>query len=229
MKKLLIIAIVTAGIGALQGCSDIQRTPSRVYMPDMGYSVAYETYADHSKLADSGIFYNARPVAGTVKRGEDPVFHYEMLADTSGAYDKSAAMKNPIASLDKTEAVEAERLYLVNCGVCHGPKLDGKGPLHVKSDGTDGPYTAAPANFVDAGYQSGRIYNMPEGTMFHSITYGKNLMGSYASQVTPKQRWMIISYIKSKQQAAKPAAAPATTPATAGAAPAGKDSAAAKK
>jgi hypothetical protein len=63
--------------------------------------------------------------------------------------------------------------------------------------------------------------------MFHSITYGKNLMGSYASQVTPKQRWMIISYIKSKQHAAKSSAAAA--PATAGAAPAGKDSAAAKK
>jgi mono/diheme cytochrome c family protein len=227
MKKLLIIAIVSAGILILQGCSDIQRKPSRVYMPDMGYSVAYETYADHSKLADSGVFYNARPVPGTVKRGEAVAFHYEMLTDTTGTYDKSAAMKNPIASLDKADAVEAERLYLVNCGVCHGPKLDGKGPLHVRSDGTDGPYTAAPANFVDPNYQSGRIYNMPEGTMFHSITYGKNLMGSYASQVTPKQRWMIISYIKSKQQAAKSSAAAA--PATAGAAPAGKDSAAAKK
>jgi len=221
MKKLLIIAIVTAGIGALQSCSDIQRKPSRVYMPDMGYSVALETYADHSKLADSGIFYNARPVAGTVKRGEDPVFHYEMLTDTTGAYDKSAAMKNPIVSLDKADSVEAERLFLVNCGVCHGPKLDGNGPLY--KDGS-GPYTAKPANLsgADAKYAA-----MAEGTMFHSITYGKNMMGSYASQVTPKQRWMIISYIKSKQHAAKPAAA---TPAATGATPAaGKDSAAAKK
>jgi len=222
MKKLLIIAIVTVSIGALQSCSDIQRKPSRVYMPDMGYSVAYETYADHSKLADSGIFYNARPVRGTVKRGEDPVFHYEMLTDTTGAYDKSAAMKNPIASLDKADAVEAERLFLVNCGVCHGPKLDGNGPLY--KDG-NGPYAAKPANLSgsDAKYVA-----MAEGTMFHSITYGKNMMGSYASQVTPKQRWMIISYIKSKQQAAKPAAG-AATPATTGAAPAGKDSTAAKK
>jgi len=222
MKKLLIIAIVTVSICALQSCSDIQRKPSRVYMPDMGYSVAYETYADHSKLADSGIFYNARPVRGTVKRGEDPVFHYEMLTDTTGAYDKSAAMKNPIASLDKADAVEAERLFLVNCGVCHGPKLDGNGPLY--KDG-NGPYAAKPANLSgsDAKYVA-----MAEGTMFHSITYGKNMMGSYASQVTPKQRWMIISYIKSKQQAAKPAAG-AATPATTGAAPAGKDSTAAKK
>lgn len=222
MKKLFIITIVTAGILVLQSCSDVQRRPSRVYMPDMAYSVAYETYADHSKLADSGVFYNARPVAGTVKRGEDPVFHYEMLTDTTGTYDKSAAMKNPIASLGKADSVEAERLFLVNCGVCHGPKLDGNGPLY--KDG-NGPYTAKPANLSgsDAKYAA-----MVEGTMFHVITYGKNMMGSYASQVTPKQRWMIVSYIKSKQHGAKPAVG-AATPAATGAAPAGKDSAAAKK
>jgi hypothetical protein len=40
---------------------------------------------------------------------------------------------------------------------------------------------------------------MPEGTMFHSVTYGKGFMGSYASQLTRKQRWMIIHYVKSRQ------------------------------
>ena len=42
---------------------------------------------------------------------------------------------------------------------------------------------------------------MAEGTMFHSVTYGKNLMGSYASQLSTEQRWMIIHYIKEKQAA----------------------------
>jgi hypothetical protein len=51
---------------------------------------------------------------------------------------------------------------------------------------------------------------MPEGTMFHSVTYGKGMMGSYASQLTTKQRWMVIHYIKEKQKMATPAT---TTPA----------------
>jgi SNF family Na+-dependent transporter len=34
---------------------------------------------------------------------------------------------------------------------------------------------------------------MPEGQMFYSMTYGKNLMGSYASQLTRDQRWAIIN------------------------------------
>ena len=50
---------------------------------------------------------------------------------------------------------------------------------------------------------------MPEGQMFYSVTYGKNLMGSYASQLSRKQRWQVIRYIKIKQQAGKKAAAPA--------------------
>jgi hypothetical protein len=40
---------------------------------------------------------------------------------------------------------------------------------------------------------------MTDGMMFHSITYGKGLMGSYASQVTRAQRWMIIKYIRTLQ------------------------------
>jgi mono/diheme cytochrome c family protein len=196
MKKLFIITIVVAVFALVQSCSDVKRKPSRVYMPDMAYSVAYETYADHSRLNDSGIFYNSTPVAGTVKRGDDA--HYEILKDTTGSYNVSASLKNPLGALDTAQMVEAERLYLVNCGICHGPKLDGNGPLY--KDG-NGPYTAKPANLA-----AGPLYvAMAEGTMFHSITYGKNMMGSYASQVTPKQRWMIVSYIKSKQ--AKPAAA----------------------
>ena len=80
---------------------------------------------------------------------------------------------------------EAERLYLVNCGICHGAKLDGNGPLW---NGGDGPYPAAPKNLF-----SDEMKAMTEGTMFHSVTYGKNLMGSYASQLNTKQRWEVIA------------------------------------
>jgi len=208
MKKLSIIALVIVVIAAVQSCSDIKRHPSRVYMPDMAYSRAWETYSDHHALIDSGIFYNAMPVAGTVKRGDSA--HYEIMKDTAGGYVASVNLKNPLHGLDSAQKIEAERLYLVNCGICHGQGLKGNGPLYSRSDGTPGPFTSAPANFIEPGYQSGKYFAMAEGTMFYSITYGKNMMGSYASQVNPVQRWMIVSYIKSKQAevtaAAKPAA-----------------------
>jgi hypothetical protein len=31
------------------------------------------------------------------------------------------------------------------------------------------------------------------------ITFGKGAMGSYASQLRPEQRWVVIKYIRNKQ------------------------------
>jgi mono/diheme cytochrome c family protein len=186
---------VFCGLAALVlfavGCSDVKRTPGKVYMPDMADSRAYETYSSNPIFADGQT--NREPVSGTVKRGEEYPVHMGMdkLGDTANYY-ASRAVDNPIDSLTAEETKEAERVYLINCGICHGAKLDGNGPLW--KDG-DGPYPSKPASLVgDAKYES-----MPDGQMFYSLTYGKNLMGSYASQLTPKQRWQVIRYIKDKQ------------------------------
>lgn len=202
MKNTLIIASLTAVV-ALTACSDVKRTPGSIYMPDMAYSRAYESYADHSNLAEKGINYNSRPVVGTISREEDMPFHIPMdkPGDTTN-YTASKAVPNPYDTLSKTDMEEAERLYLINCGICHGDKLNGNGPLY--KDGA-GPYAAKPAALVgDAKYEA-----MPAGQMFYSVAYGKNLMGSYASQLSRKQRWQVIAYIKAKQQSSKAKAAPA--------------------
>nr|WP_294994639.1 cytochrome c [uncultured Sediminibacterium sp.] len=199
MKKLLIIA-VAATATTIVACSDVKRTPGTVYMPDMAYSRAYETYADHSNLSEKGIHYTAMPVEGTIARGSELPFHIAKDApgDTTNYY-ASRMVANPVDSLSAADAVEAERLYLINCGICHGSKLDGNGPLWKEGDG---PYKAAPKNLIGDAVVS----NMPDGQMFYSLTYGKNMMGSYASQLSRKQRWMVIKYIKNKQKEAKAAA-----------------------
>ena len=200
MHRILIITFLAAVV-VLTSCSDVKRKPGSIYMPDMAYSRAYETYADHSNLKEKGINYDAKPVEGTIARGMDLPFPLakDKAGDTTNYY-ASKFVPNPIDSLSAKDLTEAERLYLINCGICHGKNLDGNGPLY--KDGT-GPYPAKPANLSgsDAKYVS-----MPEGQMFYSVTYGKNLMGSYASQVSPYQRWMIIRYIKDHQAKATAAA-----------------------
>ena len=199
MKKVLILSsLVVMAAAMFPGCSDVQRDPGRVYMPDMGYSRAYETYATTTEqtaaLLKQGIHFSNTPVPGTIKRGE--LFPFLLAKDAPGDsanYVASRQVKNPLTSMD---TVEAERLYLVNCGICHGPKLDGNGPLYR---GGDGPFPAAPAQFIG----KAQYMDMPEGEMYYSVTYGKNKMGSYASQLNTKQRWMVIAYIKSKQAASK--------------------------
>jgi hypothetical protein len=56
--------------------------------------------------------------------------------------------------------------------------------------------------------------------MFYSVSYGKGQMGSYASQLSTTQRWMIIHYVKSKQGGGKQTAAAAPAADSAAAKPA---------
>ncbi|MEP7373819.1 MAG: cytochrome c [Chitinophagaceae bacterium] len=187
MKKFLNIAGCLVLAVILVSCDSTRRDPGRAYMPDMAYSVAYETLAPTERLEKKGVYFTGRPVEGTVARGD--MMPYGLKNDSLG-YVQSATIKSPLAT-GTADLKNAERLYLINCGICHGPKLDGNGPLW--KDG-NGPFTAAPKNFMDAAMKA-----MPEGTMFHSVTYGKGQMGSYASQLNTKQRWEVIAYIKTKQ------------------------------
>lgn len=218
MKKFFwIVTIFLTGM-IVVSCRDVRRNTGRVYMPDMGYSRSYQTYAlldsskftsDSADLGEGKIYYIARPVAGTMARGDEPPFPYaiDKFGDTTN-YIASRQVQNPLPALSKGQMKEAERLYMVNCGICHGSKLDGNGPLY--KDGT-GPFPAAPKNLIGDAV----VLKMPDGQMFYSITYGKNMMGSYASQITTNQRWMIIHYIKSKQTEKTAAAtAPATKDST---------------
>jgi len=202
MRKNILLTGTLALALVFAGCGGVRRDEGRVYMPDMAYSRAYETYASTAALQEAGVHYNARPVEGTVARGALAAYPF---ANDSVGYARSAEVKSPLdaSAIDMTEA---ERIYLINCGICHGTKLDGNGPLWK---GGDGPYTAAPRNLIG----DPLALNMAEGTMFHSITYGKNLMGGYGSQLSSKQRWEIVAYIKQKQKEAGGATTATAAPA----------------
>jgi mono/diheme cytochrome c family protein len=208
MKKISIISLLILAIAVVLSCNEVKREPGRVYMPDMAYSRAYETYSvteeQKEDLLKQGIHYSNIPVPGTIKRGE--LYPFPFTKDAQGDstnYVASKQFKSQIPAPDSLQMIEAERLFLVNCAICHGPKLDGNGPLYR---GGDGPYPAAPANFI--GKDQYKI--MPEGQMYYSVTYGKNKMGSYASQLSSKQRWMVIDYIKAKQMEASQSSASKT-------------------
>ena len=194
MKKFIYTGLIIFAVSlVIASCDGPRREPGRIYMPDMAYSRAYETYAEldsntfGDRSASHKIFYNASPVSGSVKRGE--LFSYDLPDDSTG-YKLSATIKSPLGSLSKTEMAEAGRLYNINCGICHGATGIANGPVAGK--------IGAVANLTLPTYVT-----MADGTMFHSITYGKNSMGSYASQIDRKQRWMIIQYIRTLQPKAE--------------------------
>jgi cytochrome c5 len=181
--KSIVVASLMAGLG-LTACTDnngLHRNPGKTYAPDMTYSVAYDAYTGNPNFADGQT--SRLPVAGTVARGHELPDHLR-VDDTSTHKTFTTNMR-----FNEAELKEGARLYNIYCAICHGANMDGQGPLF-----TNGKFAAMPANLKDAKY-----LHMPVGQMYAAIKFGKNAMGSYASQLDIRQRWQVIAYIKQFQ------------------------------
>jgi cytochrome c len=86
------------------------------------------------------------------------------------------ALKNPVA-FSEDMMVEAQGIYMKFCSHCHGEKGDGKGQIAL-----NGKIEGIPD-------YKGNIKTLPEGKIFHSISYGKNAMGPHNSLLSKEERW----------------------------------------
>jgi mono/diheme cytochrome c family protein len=173
------VVVLMFALSSLTSCSSDgpQREPNTVYMPDMYYSKAYEPYSADPNGVDG---LEARtPVDGTIKRGYVP---YE-IPDSNEGYLQSLSNKSPIATTEETLA-EGEHLFNIYCISCHGVNGDGQGKL-VQNE----MYLGVPS------YAESRLPNITEGSIFHVETYGKNMMGSHASQLTSQERWKVAQHV----------------------------------
>lgn len=178
----------------LSGCFTDNRRPGWEYMPDMAHSVAYDAYSENPFFKEGT---NRLPVKGTVPMYEGymgKVSHFTPYpySNSVSGYDSAGVyLKSPIAATSQTIA-EGERLYMIHCAVCHGKTGLGDGPI-VVNDKIVNTFPPPPSYFSE------RLMTLPEGKMFHTIQHGRNLMGSYASQVDSREAWMIIHFIQSLQ------------------------------
>jgi len=133
---------------------------------------------------ESGFFKDGfgmrMPVAGTIPRGHLPY--------TIANEDAAAVIPNPLPVTAKV-LEEGQQDYMTDCSVCHGILGDGKTSLTAA-------YGAKPADF-----QSKTIRDFSDGKIFYVITFGKNAMPSYASELTEDERWGTVHYVRALQRA----------------------------
>lgn len=210
----------------LTGCYNDKSVRNIEYSPNMYNSLPLEPYSQTVYSTNTGGNYLAIPEgldtvryfsekngfesktsaqtspAGTVPRGEswyrEEAYVPYHLENTFEGYEASTAILSPLFDpainddgLNCTEATfqRGKATYEIFCMVCHGPNGKGQGSL-VKKEA----YAPPPA------YNSASLKELPAGKMFHTLTYGKNNMGSYASQLSPLQRWEVICYIQKFQE-----------------------------
>ena len=176
MMKSLIKIVAIAVVLVTVSCKK-DTAPNYQFMPDMYESAGYETYSESSAFKN-GIEAQL-PADGSIARGNVP---FDIDHSVEGYTLAKETLKSP---LDSTQ-VNSERgkaLYEIYCGICHGNKGDGQGNL-VKREKILGI-----PSFADVGRA------ITEGSIYHTIYYGKNAMGSYANQLREEERWQVVSYV----------------------------------
>ncbi|WP_113738492.1 c-type cytochrome [Blattabacterium clevelandi] len=186
---ILLLLFINAG---LNSCWFDKSKPNRVYMPDMYYSDAYEPYSEpypnykkNVKKIKIPLFLKEKTSSLLPVKGTIPNNFYEFLSYKKKNYQECdpsiLEKKEKNKDKSKNNVKNGEKLYKINCSICHGDNGDGKGIL-VKNEKIFGI-----PNYKDRDLTIGSVYKV--------ITYGKNNMNSYASQLNERDRWKLSEYV----------------------------------
>ena len=177
----LLVCVAVVSVAGFRGSTS--RKPSIEIFPDMDRQAKLRPQTRNNFFANQ--LSSQTHVEGTVARGtayEDTPLNTGRITGTTNFVDV-----NPLP-VTESFLKRGQQRYQISCAPCHGAVGDGKG--------ITGKYgMVAMANFHDK-----RLVTMPDGEIFNTITYGKNLMGAYGSNVAIEDRWAIIAYIRALER-----------------------------
>ena len=174
MIKYLRHITILLSLFLMTSCFDYSK-PNYQYFPNMYESVGYGTY-DESDAFPNGIEAQL-PVEGSVPRGWQP---YEFEDSNEGYELAKVNLTSPLLN-NEDNLANGKKMYEIYCSVCHGSKGDGNGILMERE------------KFL--GIPSYADRDITEGSIYHVLMYGINLMGSHAGQVNDEERWQISQYV----------------------------------
>ncbi len=92
--------------------------------------------------------------------------------------------------------------YNIYCAPCHGYDGRGEGPIRKRLiDG--GAADWAVRNLVAPPWEpGGQVVRMPNGQLFNTISNGYATMSGYSSQISHRDRWAIVLYVRALERAA---------------------------
>ena len=199
-KITLYTTTLLAAIAMMTSCTTNPNSPGVEYMPDMYRSPAVEAYVDYGEdpyyvteevaVAQRNTMSARKPAAGSIAfSGDDKVYALPYAyPNTLEGYELAGLeLKSPLVTTAKNIETGAANFELM-CTHCHG--LEGKGDGAISRNG----------HIMGIPDFSNKLKDLPEGNMYHTLMYGKGLMGSHASQISPKGLWQIVQYIQVLQK-----------------------------
>ena len=171
-----------AGVGLLVSIITYLGLNVMLYMKPFNWMMEQEKLKPQaaSALFSNGIGMRL-PVEGTVARGFLP-YPYKGRPEDAGRY-----LVNPLPVTKPVLDLGREK-YLTFCSPCHGNF--GRGDSRLA-----GQFPNPPTLHSD------KVRDWPDGSIYHVMTDGQNVMPSYAAQVSRDERWAIVHYIRVLQRA----------------------------
>lgn len=98
---------------------------------------------------------------------------------------KERKMKNPVPNIPESRS-RGQKTYEDKCASCHGLKGDGRGEMGKGMN-------PEPTDFTDRHM----MREMTDGEIYWKLTTGRGAMPSYEKELTEKERWDLVNYIRS--------------------------------
>jgi mono/diheme cytochrome c family protein len=177
----LLISLVLLAAIALLLPRNLAR-PNREFLPDMAHTLAYRAESVSPAFPDGKTLQ--APVAGAIAQGEMP------LRDQAVEQDALCAgwdLKNRSAADDLRAQRRSAAVFQNFCTACHGLHGDGDGPIGQRG------YPAPPS------LTSGNSTRMPDGQLFHIVTYGRGNMPGHVGQISSDDRWNAVGHVRTLQ------------------------------
>lgn len=207
-KLLAILMVAICGVFLMTGCYN-----SKTGEVNFGGAIHFELPAfpdsgSHAVQVFSEMHYSPAYRSQEVPRllppeGSVPITGAEVVVFD---VDKLKELSSPVKEYDFSRA---EKVYKVNCQVCHGANLVGEGPITQLISGRgDGSLVydgAAPVNLV-----SERVTTLTDGEIFGYISWGGRpglaaaargkrssaIMPQFAKLLSEEERWQLVSYLR---------------------------------
>ncbi|MEO6524178.1 MAG: cytochrome c [Mucilaginibacter sp.] len=182
--KVLGAAVITIAASVLiTSCGHDKRSTGWEYAPNMYEHIAYDPDQKNPNFKDGKTAQ--LPPAGTTPVG----FTRFDYPNTKDGYELASVEVKSVLAQTKDNFADGEVLFQHYCSPCHG--MTGQGDGEVTKHG----YPPPPSYSKGQSSRGGAMKDLTDGKIYHTITYGVNAMGSYASQLNPEERWKVVAYI----------------------------------
>ena len=181
-RQIASLTLLASAALLLAGCAgSMSRTSPIEVFPDMDRQGKYKPQTQSSLFADKR--GSRMPVAGTVAVGylkEDDAFY-------TGIVNEQYIGKNPLKINAETLKL-GQTKFNTYCSPCHDRTGHGQGIVGQRS------------SWIPANLHEDRARTLVDGELFDVITHGRRSMPPYRFQITERDRWAIVAYVRALQR-----------------------------